>query len=189
MYTRKRCKPQTTRALFTTFFFNFALVNNTPHIVAFTGHRTYDHSADELLATTIRHLYAEGARHFRVGMAEGFDLAAGRAVVDMMLSHSDIILEACIPWPSFASHFAAEERATYDTILGHATIVRYSDDAYHPAIFRHRNNMLVDGADVVVAWWSGATGGTAYTIKRAKAAHCPIVNLYPDEQLALDFSK
>lgn len=174
---------------FYNIFFNFALVNTIPHIVAFTGHRTYDHSADALIEATIRHLYAEGARHFRVGMAEGFDLAAGLAVVDMMLTHSDIILEACIPWPTFAARFAAEDRATYDTILAHATIVRYSDDAYHPAIFRHRNDMLVDGADVVVAWWSGGAGGTTYTVKRAKAAHCPIINLYPDKQLVLDFDK
>lgn len=162
-------------------------MKDAAYIVAFTGHRTYDGRDDELLGATIRDLYAEGARHYRVGMAEGFDLAAGRAVVDMMLSHNDIILEACIPWPTFATHFSACERSAYDDILNHATIVRYSDNSYHPAIFRHRNDMLIDGADVLVAWWSGATGGTAYTVKRAKKRHCRIINLHPDEQLSIDF--
>lgn len=158
-----------------------------PYIVAFTGHRTYIGSEDELIASTISDLYAEGARHFRVGMAEGFDLAAGRAVVDMMLIHSDIILEACIPWPTFAARFTTEERSVYDNILSHAAIVRYSDNAYHPAIFRHRNDMLVEGADVVVAWWRGITGGTAYTVKKAKKLGCRIINIYPEEQLSIDF--
>lgn len=162
-------------------------MKSVAYIVAFSGHRTYDGHDDELLATTIRDLYAEGARHFRVGMAEGFDLAAGRAVVDMMLSHNDIILEACIPWPTFSAHLSAYERTTYDLILDHATVVRYSDKAYHPAIFRHRNDMLVDGADVLVAWWSGTTGGTAYTVKKAKKLGCRIINLYPEEQLSIDF--
>lgn len=163
------------------------IVKTAPYIVAFTGHRAYSGSEDELLATTIRDLYAEGARHFRVGMAEGFDLAAGQAIVGMMLSHSDIVLEACIPWPTFAAHFTAEERSAYNNILSHATVVRYSDNSYHPAIFRHRNDMLVDGADVVVAWWSGTTGGTAYTVKKAKKLGCHIINLYPKEQLSIDF--
>lgn len=162
-------------------------MKSATYIVAFTGHRAYSGSDEELLVATIRDLYAEGVRHFRVGMAEGFDLAAGRAVVDIMLSHNDIILEACIPWPTFASRFTAEERSLYDTILSHATVVRYSDNAYHPAIFRHRNDMLVEGADVVVAWWSGTTGGTAYTVKKAKKLGCRIINLYPKEQLSIDF--
>lgn len=162
-------------------------MKSAAYIVAFTGHRAYSGSEEELLVATIRDLYAEGVRHFRVGMAEGFDLAAGRAVVDIMLSHNDIILEACIPWPTFASRFTAEERSLYNTILSHATVVRYSDNAYHPAIFRHRNDMLVEGADVVVAWWSGTTGGTAYTVKKAKKLGCRIINLYPKEQLSIDF--
>lgn len=162
-------------------------MKSAAYIVAFTGHRAYSGSDEELLVATIRDLYAEGVRHFRVGMAEGFDLAAGRVVVDIMLSHNDIILEACIPWPTFASRFTAEERSLYNTILSHATVVRYSDNAYHPAIFRHRNDMLVEGADVVVAWWSGATGGTAYTVKKAKKLGCRIINLYPQEQLSIDF--
>lgn len=162
-------------------------MKSAAYIVAFTGHRAYSGSDEELLVATIRDLYAEGVRHFRVGMAEGFDLAAGRAVVDIMLSHNDIILEACIPWPTFASRFTAEERSLYNTILSHATVVRYSDNAYHPAIFRHRNDMLVEGADVVVAWWSGTTGGTAYTVKKAKKLGCRIINLYPKEQLSIDF--
>lgn len=162
-------------------------MKSAAYIVAFTGHRAYSGSDEELLVATIRDLYAEGVRHFRVGMAEGFDLAAGRAVVDIMLSHNDIILEACIPWPTFASRFTAEERSLYNTILSHATVVRYSDNAYHPAIFRHRNDMLVEGADVVVAWWSGTTGGTAYTVKKAKKLGCRIINLYPQEQLSIDF--
>lgn len=162
-------------------------MKSAAYIVAFTGHRAYSGSEEGLLVATIRDLYAEGVRHFRVGMAEGFDLAAGRAVVDIMLSHNDIILEACIPWPTFASRFTAEERSLYNTILSHATVVRYSDNAYHPAIFRHRNDMLVEGADVVVAWWSGTTGGTAYTVKKAKKLGCRIINLYPQEQLSIDF--
>ena len=163
-------------------------MNNSTHIVAFTGHRTYDGSANELLWATIRELYTEGARHFRVGMAEGFDLAAGEMVVELISSDSSVMLEACIPWPSFDAHLNAEERARYNHILNHATVVRYSDNAYHPAIFRHRNDMLVEGADTLVAWWNGAQSGTAYTVKRAKKLGVNIKNIYPKNQLSIEFT-
>ena len=161
-------------------------MNNGPLIVAFTGHRTYDGSANELLKATISELYDKGARHFRVGMAEGFDLAAGDIIVDMMLNHSDIVLEACIPWPTFDTHLTPENRKLYNYILRHTTVVRYSDNTYHPAIFRHRNDMLVEGADCLVAWWSGAQSGTGYTVKRAKKLGLEIKNLYPQLQLRIE---
>ena len=163
-------------------------MNNATHIVAFTGHRTYDGKANELLRATIGELYNKGARHFRVGMAEGFDLAAAELVVELMASDGAIILEACIPWPTFDAHLNAEERVLYNNILKHATVVRYSDNAYHPAIFRHRNDMLVEGADTLVAWWNGAQSGTAYTVKRAKKLGINIKNIYPKNQLSLEFT-
>lgn len=162
-------------------------MNNSTHIVAFTGHRTYDGAANDLLRATIGELYTEGARHFRVGMAEGFDLAAAELVVELMASDGAIILEACIPWPTFDAHLNPEERMRYSHILKHATVVRYSDNAYHPAIFRHRNDMLVEGADTLVAWWNGAQSGTAYTVKRAKKLGLNIKNLHPKNQLSIEF--
>ena len=63
--------------------------------MAFTGHRTYNGTANDLLRATISELYTEGARHFRVGMAEGFDLAAAEIVVELMASDGSILLEAC----------------------------------------------------------------------------------------------
>ena len=163
-------------------------MNNSTHIVAFTGHRTYDGSANDLLRATISELSTAGARHFRVGMAEGCDLAAAELVVELMASDGAIILEACIPWPTFDAHLNAEERKRYNYILNHATVVRYSDNAYHPAIFRHRNDMLVEGADTLVAWWNGAQSGTAYTVKRAKKLGINIINTYPKNQLSIEFT-
>ena len=172
----------------TTFFCYLCGVNSTPHIVAFTGHRTYDGSANDLLMATIRELYTEGARHFRVGMAEGFDLAAGEAVVKLIEEHNDIVLEACIPWPTFNARFSSADRQRYDNILTHATIIRYSGEAYHPAIFYRRNDMLVEEANALVAWWDGGTSGTGYTVKRARKLGLIIKNIYPKNQLSIEFN-
>ena len=155
-------------------------------IVAFTGHRHYDGSANDNLRQVVAQLYAEGARQFRVGMAEGFDLAAAEAVIEFMDNHDDIELVAHAPWPEFYKLMSSIDQQRYHNILDHCSITRYTAPQYNPTIFRLRNDRLVEDADTVVAWWDGSQSGTGYTVRRARAQHCRIVNLYPDPQQSLD---
>ena len=149
------------------------------HIAAFSGHRTYDNSADDMLRSTVADLYAEGVRIFRVGMAEGFDLAAGEAVVALMELYEDVVLEAYVPWPMFSARFDRIDKARYDAIIAKAHIVRYSGFAFQTNIFHLRNDMLVDGAGYLIAWWNGSRSGTGYTVGRARKQRAKIINLYP----------
>lgn len=156
-------------------------------IATFTGHRTYSGEADAALREAVEALYNEGVRIFRVGMAEGFDLAAGAAVVALREQMEGVVLEAVVPFPAFAKYFGMRDKMLYDSIIAAADVVRYADMEYHRAIFHRRNDMLVEGADVVVAWYDGSRGGTDYTIRRARKAGCRIVNLFADPQFSIDF--
>lgn len=156
-------------------------------IATFTGHRTYQGEADEALREAVEALYDEGVRTFRVGMAEGFDLAAGAAVVALSERHEDVVIEAIVPFPTFALRFGVGDKMLYDSVIASADVVLYADMAYHRAIFHRRNDMLVEGADVVVAWYDGSRGGTDYTIRRAHKMGCRIINLFSDPQLSIDF--
>lgn len=149
------------------------------HIVAFSGHRTYDGSVDDRLRSVVADLYAEGVRIFRVGMAEGFDLAAGEAVLSLMELYDDIVLEAYVPWPLFSARFDRESKRRYDAIIAKAQVIRYAGFAFQNSIFHQRNDMLVDGAGYLVAWWNGSRSGTGYTVGRARRQRTKIINLYP----------
>lgn len=146
-------------------------------IVAFTGHRTYRGVADRQLREVVIHLYEQGARTFRVGMAEGFDLHAAEVVISLREHHPDITLEAYIPWPEFSHYFEPTERTRYEQIMREVTIIRYTARDYSPEVFRHRNDMLVDGANVLVAWCQRKRSGTGYTVSRAKRLGCMVINL------------
>ncbi|MBQ8493706.1 MAG: DUF1273 family protein [Alistipes sp.] len=146
-------------------------------IVAFTGHRTYCGACDHELRNVVARLYERGARIFRVGMAEGFDLAAAEAVVGLKQQHPDIVIEAYIPWPEFATRFIKAERQRYEQILQQATIIRYTSQQYRADVFHRRNDMLVDGAHTLVAWCHNPKSGTGYTLRRAKRSGCLIINL------------
>lgn len=170
---------------------NFALMNSEKSIsVAFTGHRTYAGEADAQLRLTLRQLYDEGYRCFVCGMAWGWDLAAGEAVIELKNEHPEIELVAVVPFADFRTLFHDEDLEQYDRVAGSADRVVVSGDYTSAcnAAFRQRNDYLVDNASLVVAWYDNKPrSGTAYTIRQARRKHIPVINLMPRQQLSLEF--
>lgn len=155
--------------------------------VAFTGHRTYLSEADEELRQLLEELYAEGARRYLCGMAWGFDLSAGEAVVQHKLLHEDVELVAVEPFAEFRSLFRGEDAERYDALIA-AADCRVVVGENNVGAYMRRNDYLVDHSSLVVAWWDGRRdGGTAYTALRARCKGREVVNLYPDPQLNLPF--
>ena len=155
--------------------------------VAFTGHRTYRSEADEELRQLLEELYADGARRYLCGMAWGFDLSAGEAVVQHKLLHEDVELVAVEPFAEFRSLFRGEDAERYDALIA-AADCRVVVGENNVGAYMRRNDYLVDHSSLVVAWWDGRRdGGTAYTALRACRKGREVVNLYPDPQLNLPF--
>ena len=156
-----------------------------PYIVAFTGHRHYDRSHDSALLECVERLVERGARRYRVGMAEGFDLSAAAVVLSLKQRYSDIALDLYIPYPGFSRRFSTPNRRLYDQILAQADSVTYIAQSYSHGVFYERNRALVDGADWIVAWWDGTTSGTGYTVRYARSLGIGVENLYNHQQLRL----
>jgi uncharacterized phage-like protein YoqJ len=155
--------------------------------VAFTGHRTYRSEADEELRQLLEELYAEGARRYLCGMAWGFDLSAGEAVVQHKLLHEDVELVAVEPFAEFRSLFRGEDAERYYALIA-AADCRVVVGENNVGAYMRRNDYLVDHSSLVVAWWDGRRdGGTAYTALRARRKGREVINLYPDPQLNLPF--
>ena len=160
--------------------------DKVPYVVTFTGHRTYSRHNDQLIQHWVEMLYMAGACRFRVGMAEGFDLAAASAVLVAKNKHSDIELEVFIPWRGFEQTFSESNRRLYSLIVERATQIHYIAEGYYHGVYQERNEKMVDGADYVIAWWNGKPSGTANTVRYARRVGCPVKNIYSDEQLELD---
>ena len=154
-------------------------------VVAFTGHRTYDRSHDAHILEAVERLVEEGARTFRVGMAEGFDLAAAMVVLSLKQRCADIRLELYIPWPEFSHRFSTSNRRLYDQIVKSADSVTYVAESYSHGLFYERNRRMVEGADRVVAWWDGGASGTGYTVRYARKLGVAVENLFDYQQLRL----
>ncbi len=153
--------------------------------VAFTGHRTYCDEGERQLADVLEMLYSEGYRRFLTGMAWGFDLAAGLAVIGLRRRHGDVRLVAVEPFGRFRALFSGVEATVYDEVLASCDERVTVCGTYTAACYRLRNDFLVDHAAVVVAWYDGGSdGGTAYTVRRARRHGIPVINLRPSEQLS-----
>lgn len=154
--------------------------------VAFTGHRSYAGMAQRELRDVLEYLYSEGYRSFLTGMSWGFDLAAGLAVSELKRSHGDVRLVAVEPFAGFRRLFHGRSAEEYDTVLAAADEAVVVCDAAGDASYMLRNDFLVDNSSMVVAWYDGSPrGGTAYTVRRARRARLPVINLRPSSQLSL----
>ena len=160
------------------------------HTASFTGHRSYSGEAARELDLTVERLSREGVDTFLCGMAVGFDMAAAESVMRMrsLLADREIRLVAAVPFRNQASRFPAAEKARYERILDAADEVEVLSERYAPECYSRRNDFLVDNASVIIAWYDGSpTGGTRYTIDRARRFARKIINLRPSEQLNFEF--
>lgn len=134
---------------------------------SFTGHRDYDSSYNDCLRECIRQLYNEGYRIFLCGMARGFDLAAGEAVIDAKSEFADIRLRCVIPYFGHEKSFSQSDRERYRQLTERADGVVTLADRYQAGAYHFRNDYLVDNASTIVAYYNGTKGGTHYTLHRA----------------------
>ena len=123
--------------------------------------------------------YNDGVRTFYCGMAMGFDLLCGKAVVDLkrLLPDSKIKLVAAIPFKKQNEKFTATWKKLYEIVLSECDEAVALSDNYSRECFAVRNRYMVDRSGRVIAYFDGQAGGTANTLKYAASKGRRIKNL------------
>lgn len=160
--------------------------------VSFTGHRPdkiAGYSASprgvevalrKALAEEIKRLCEEGATTFVSGMAPGVDLWAADEVLRLRAEGrigGNVRLVLAVPYPNFERSFGAEWRPLYRSIEELADEEIFTSQGYYRGCYHRRNDYLAERADVLLAYYEGAEGGTRYTIRRAEELGRRVVNL------------
>lgn len=135
---------------------------------ALTGHRDLPETFDvnklyDCLEETIR----EGYDTFYCGMARGFDLLALDCLVSLARKYK-ITLVACEPYKGHGDGFRGELREKYRSLLQWCDEVTVLSPAYYRGAFNVRDRYMVDHADLVLAYCTRDSGGTAYTLRYAE---------------------
>ena len=168
----------------------YKVADGREHSCFFTGHRVlpaaYKPALLRRLKATVSYLYAKGVTDFHAGGALGFDTLAAMQIIDMRRGHPGMRLILDLPYPTQSNRWSRDEQRVYGFILSSADERRYAcagkpenADAARRYLFT-RNRTMVEASLYGVAYYSGAKGGTAYTVVHAEKCGCEIINLYPE---------
>ena len=151
-------------------------MEETQAACAFTGHRIeklpWGENEDDPrcrklkdeLADAVEAVYRSGVRHFLCGMATGCDMYFCEAVLSLRAEHSDVTLEAAIPWEGQSRGWSETLRRRYDRLVTECDYHTLVCRGYTPACMMRRNRYMVDSASVLIAAYSGQPGGTMNTL-------------------------
>ena len=150
----------------------------------FTGHRMISNADADVLRTALREeisrLYVQGVTEFYAGGAQGFDMLAEEAVLEMRES-LPIRLHLILPCQDQDARWPQSLRLRFARIKEAADTVRYITDVYDASCMHLRNNALVEASAYCICYMQRERGGTVYTVRRARRAGLEIIHLMTTE--------
>lgn len=166
----------------------YGITNGKERSCFFTGHRKIPaaHKTELLmrLKASVSYLYAKGVTDFYAGGALGFDTLAATQILDMRREHAGMRLILELPYANQCERWKESEKRIYYFLRGEADEVHYAAerDAENASDARKlllaRNRALAASSLYCISYFSGAKGGTAYTVALAEKYGCEIINLY-----------
>lgn len=146
--------------------------------LAFSGHRKYPDN-DELktaLGFALEKFYRAGYRTFLCGMADGFDICAAEAVMEMKKRHDDIILVGIVP---FDNHrHVIKNVGRYDSVTASTDVIVTLSRRYYSGCYYRRDDYLVEHASALLCYCDGSASGTRYTVRKAESLGLKVENIF-----------
>lgn len=159
----------------------------------FTGHREgklpwKGHEEDsrclklkESIYDAVEAVYRGGIRHFICGMATGCDFYFCEAVLELRERHSDVTLEAAIPFERQSENWSENQRRRYERLVTECDYHTVVQKEYSPDCFLRRNRYMVDCSSVLIAAYNGKPGGTMSTLLYAVRNGLEVIQLPIEE--------
>jgi len=155
--------------------------------VCFSGHRRVHFDMDDsflgekmqkALKHSIQTAINEGFTAFYTGMAQGFDIIAGEAVIQTKYScNTEITLFCIVPYRGQETKWSKKWRQRHDQLLKNGEIICLND-SYITGCFHERNKYLVDNSARLIGLYSGKSSGTRHTFDYAEKSGLEIINIW-----------
>ena len=151
-------------------------------ICSFTGHREIPRDKyleiSQKLEGVLRDLIAnEGFTDFRTGGATGFDTVAALCVASLKKDYPNIKLHLILPCRDQHKYFSNESKHFYEYTKKIADSITYTQEKYHSSVMYIRNRVLVEGADMCIAYLTSLSGGTYQTVNLARKSKVKVINV------------
>lgn len=134
-----------------------------------TGHREIPSQqlpyVEQRLRQAVQTAIADGYTRFLSGFANGADLMFAAVVAEAKSQHSELLLEAAIP---YAGRLKTKDKQVH-TLLQACDNIKIVCELYTPSCFLQRNRYMVAQSQRVIAVYDGRNhGGTWYTMQYAR---------------------
>ncbi len=130
------------------------------------------------IRTAVLSAYEDGYRFFMSGMAEGFDLLAADAVLELKADCPGMGLIAALPYKGAPLRHSPEICEHIGEILDRADIIYSLFDEHIPGCELSRNKFMVDHSSRIIGYYNGLSNGTAHCWGCALESGLETVNLY-----------
>lgn len=143
------------------------------HCCCFTGHRPEKlHIAEDIvrqrLDSAISSALEDGYTTFISGMAKGVDIWAAELVLERRRLLPNINLICAVPYAGFGLHWQGGWTERFKKIIQAADTVEYVCTGFSRSAYQRRNQWMVDRTSLLIAVYTGESGGTENTIRYAE---------------------
>ena len=150
----------------------------------FTGHRNLPGDSLQAIEACVKDrivaLIGCGVIYYGCGGARGFDLLAANCVIELKKQYPQIRLIMVLPCKDQANGWNDADCSNYQFVLRHADKIVYIAQEYTRRCMLDRNDHLIDHSGYCIAYLTQARGGTAYTVRRARAKGLAVDNIAAD---------
>ncbi len=122
--------------------------------------------------------YDDGFRFFMSGMAEGFDILAAEAVLELKEDYEDAVLVAVLPYSGAPKRHSAGICRRIEKIISCCDFVYSLGEDHLPGCELRRNKYMVDNSGRIIGYYNGLSSGTAHCWNCALEQNLEMVNLY-----------
>lgn len=161
------------------------MLEDKRYCCCFTGHRPEKLGAPEdvvisLLDAAICDALRDGYTTFISGVSKGVDLWAAELVLRHRQSAKGVKLVCAVPFQGFGLHWGGGWTERFLKVTQSADSVVYVCEAGSRSAYQRRNEYMVDRSSLLIAAYTGASGGTRNTVRYAeKRGECAIRYLWP----------
>ena len=153
--------------------------------ITVTGHRLLRHNPGEIKQVLELELLFQMVCHQHVSVNSGMALGFDQLAVEVCLNLG-IKVCAYVPCLDQEKLWSSSDRMHYNHLImrikqSGGEVIQVSDQPYRgPTDMEQRNRAMVDNGEMVIAYWSGDSGGTANCVTYAMKKTRQITNLWKE---------
>ena len=160
--------------------------------IAYSGHRPkklpkeFGYNLDNKYWSEVKNIIKNDIKYLKpdniyCGMALGFDSIVAEAIIELKKEKYDINFIAGISFEGQENNWVQESKNKYRQYLQFADDIIILNKQYTKSCMFERNKLMIDNADILIAFTDTIEGGTGHAIKLAKSKGIKVYIISPNK--------